>query len=464
MSQDPLIEYLLDRAADPIAHARWAEQARSTGWCSHPVRLSGSTVAVDPKTGEVTGAYRTDEEPDGTLLKACGQRRATACPSCSATYRSDAYQLVAAGLRGGKGVDEEVATHPRVFVTLTAPSFGAVHSQRQRDGAARPCHRGGHCRHGTQLTCERVHEPGDGALGTPLCSDCFDYRATVLWNATATELWRRTTIAARRHLARRLGVPTRQLRHHARLSYLKVVEYQERGVIHIHAVVRLDAPDGRPPSKITGSDLASAVLSAVPAVTAPWPDGASLEDAARWGTQLDVRPIDGPDTADGIVAAYIAKYATKSTDGLGRLDHRLRASDLGALDLPDHLARLVRTAWELGGERPLFELRLRAWAHTLGFRGHWMTKSRNYSTTLGALRAARAQHVAKRNGEQMDPATVVVKDWRFVSRGWANPGDAVIAATAAAHGAEARRHARQDRHDVRDQQEEENHGQAAAHP
>ena len=52
------------------------------------------------------------------------------------------------------------------------------------------------------------------------------------------------------------------------------------------------------------------------------------------------------------------------------------------------MAELVRAAWELGGRPELEGLRLRAWAHMLGFGGHWSTKSRRYSTTLRALRRA----------------------------------------------------------------------------
>jgi integrase len=51
---------------------------------------------------------------------------------------------------------------------------------------------------------------------------------------------------------------------------------------------------------------------------------------------------------------------------------------------------MIRTAWSLGARPELADLRLRAWAHMLGFRGHFSTKSRRYSTTLGALRDARA--------------------------------------------------------------------------
>jgi len=48
------------------------------------------------------------------VFKACGNRRKTRCPACSDVYRNDARHLVMAGLAGGKGVPESVATHPMV--------------------------------------------------------------------------------------------------------------------------------------------------------------------------------------------------------------------------------------------------------------------------------------------------------------------------------------------------------------
>jgi hypothetical protein len=67
--------------------------------------------------------------PDGVIYKPCGNRRESVCPSCSQLYKRDAYQIVRAGLVGGKGVPERVAHHPAVFPTLTAPSFGTVHTR-----------------------------------------------------------------------------------------------------------------------------------------------------------------------------------------------------------------------------------------------------------------------------------------------------------------------------------------------
>ena len=97
---------------------------------------------------------------------------------------------------------------------------------------------------------------------------------------------------------------------------------------------------------------------------------------------------------------YVAKYATKATEALGvTLDHRIGDLDLEDLDVPAHVAELVRACWELGGRPTLVRLRLRKWAHMLGFGGHFSTKSRRYSTTLTALRRARAAYAVRRRGQ-----------------------------------------------------------------
>lgn len=455
---DGALDTLLARAADPAGYQRWHEQARSTGFCSHPVRLRGASTTVDARTGQVLVDYRTAGEPDGTLLVACRNRRATRCPSCADTYRQDSFHLIAAGLRGGKGIPDTVAAHPRVFLTLTAPSFGPVHTQRDTD----VCHRRrstDRCPHGIRRGCWRRHRDGDPLLGQPLCALCFDYDRAVLWNAVAPELWRRTTIAIRRQIAGLGGVPVRQLNEHARLRFTKVIEYQARGVIHIHAVLRLDGPD---PDSVTTAGprwtpelLEQATRRAAARVSAPLPARAQAsEERARWGEQVDVRPIPADDQGDldrdpqrqvRTVAAYIAKYATKSTDPLGALDRRLLTGDqIDTLDIDEHRRELVDTAWQLGGQTHLAGLKLRRWAHTLGYRGHWATRSRRYSTTLTALRETRrcwrstaatgmvtevgTGHVA--DNTAVIGVSVVRADWCYVGSGYRTPGDAWLARTA----------------------------------
>jgi hypothetical protein len=177
--------------------------------------------------------WSTHDEPDGVLRKACGNRREAVCGPCAERYRQDAYQLIAAGLRGGKGVPDTVAEHPAVFFTLTAPSFGAVHRQSHgADGQPLRCRARRDapvCPHGVHLTCGAVHEDGDPCLGEPLCPACFDYDAAVTWNHTLGTLWRYTTIYLPRALARLAGMTQKQLRLQVRLAYAKVAEYSVAG-------------------------------------------------------------------------------------------------------------------------------------------------------------------------------------------------------------------------------------------
>ncbi len=453
---DGALGSLLARASDPVAYQRWHDQARSTGFCSHPVRLRGASTTIDSQTGQVLADYQTATEPDGTLLVACRNRRATRCPSCAETYRQDSFHLIAAGLRGGKGIPDTVAAHPRVFLTLTAPSFGPVHSQREGELCQRR-RSSDRCQHGIRRGCWRRHRDSDPLLGQPLCPLCFDYDRAVLWNAVAPELWRRTTIAIRRQLAVLGGVGVRQLNEHVRLRFTKVIEYQARGAVHVHAVLRLDGadPDGVAAAhpRWTAALLEQAIRRAAAQVSTPLPlRAAASEGRARWGEQLDVRPLPTGIQADAngdanrqvrTVAAYIAKYATKSTDPLGALDRRLQSGDqIDALDVDEHHRELVDTAWQLGGQPHLTELKLRRWAHTLGYRGHWATRSRRYSTTMRALRDSRRRW----RGE---PATlgrvadsVVLNAWRYVGSGYPTRGDEWLAHTAQQQQLAARRERR----------------------
>jgi hypothetical protein len=115
-----LLPGVLGEVVDRAGHgyARWAELVAQAGYCHHPIRLAGRVEHADRSTGEVRTVYDSEQEPDGVLLKACGTRRESRCPSCAATYRADAYQLLAAGLKGGKGVPATISRHPRLFVTF----------------------------------------------------------------------------------------------------------------------------------------------------------------------------------------------------------------------------------------------------------------------------------------------------------------------------------------------------------
>jgi hypothetical protein len=65
----------------------------------------------------------------------------------------------------------------------------------------------------------------------------------------------------------------------------------------------------------------------------------------------------------------------------------------------------------------------------LGFRGHFVTKSRRYSTTLGELRAARANYRAQQDEPPNDAdSTEVLSVWQYIGSGYLNPGDVLLAA------------------------------------
>jgi hypothetical protein len=389
------------------------------GLCANPVRLRGLTL--DRATGELR---------ESDLLVPCKDRRASVCPSCSRLYAKDAWHLVAAGIRGGKGVDAGVAEHPQLFVTLTAPSLGPVHARVISGASVKPCRprRAEICAHGRSLGCAERHDEGSIALGEPLCIECFDYPGAVLWNAHVSRLWVRTSLLLYRAVAAAGKTSESQTRAALRLSYVKVVEFQRRGLVHLHVVLRADGaggPDDAPPGWLDAEVLDVAVRQAAASahVAVPRTAGTTL-GRARWGPQIDVRHLAGDATERSAIAAYVAKYATKTVDEAGCLAHRVRsAAQLERLVVPPHLGTLVRTAWALGSRRRLRHLALRQHAHTLGYGGQFSSKSRRYSTTFAALRQARAAF-ARGDGE----ADIDFDgEWHFGGRGYAHPDAAGLA-------------------------------------
>nr|WP_324606009.1 replication initiator [Streptomyces sp. NRRL F-3218] len=288
---------------------RLTEQLRRTGGCSQPIHLTGATKTIDRTTGTLLHHYSTDTEPGGRLRIACGNRRASRCPACAWTYAGDTYHLIRAGLTGDpdKGTPTTIRDHPRVFATLTAPSFGPVHN-----------------RPGTRLCrCGVRHAEDAPELGTPLDPETYDYAGAVLWNNHASDLWRYFTIYLRREIAKRAGLTQKAAREQSKVSFGKVAEYQKRGAVHFHAVIRFDGPEGpdtRPPAWATLDLLDDAIRAAAArvAVDVPANPEAGITDGwtLRWGTQLDVQPIgafgNGEDLTEQAVASYVAKSPTRN--------------------------------------------------------------------------------------------------------------------------------------------------------
>ena len=178
-----------------------------------------------------------------------------------------------------------------------------------------------------------------------------------------------------------------------------------------------------------------------------------------------------------MVAANIAKSATKAADDFGLAPHRIEpGGDLAALRVSAHVRRLLATAIKIGsaaaGTVQLLGddadalgdddtdnaaviaaaktwLPVVRWLHMLAFRGHFATKSRRYSTTLGRLRAERRtwrrRHDPNRwpagtddDDDLAETTLVIVRQWTFDGAGWLTHGDAALAASAAARAREHR--------------------------
>jgi hypothetical protein len=203
----------------------WLAQAARLKGCTRPVRLKG-TVTTKDSAGTVLSVFNTDDLPDQVLYKPCGTRFASLCKPCSDTYKWDTYQLIRAGLSGGKGVPDTAVRHPAVFPTFTAPSFGPVHSRvlDVGSGKAKPCRPRRDkpiCPHGRPMFCPHSHRDNDPRIGQPLCLDCYDHDHQVVWNHYVPKLWDRTIVRLRRLVTYELGDELAAI---TRLSFVKIAE------------------------------------------------------------------------------------------------------------------------------------------------------------------------------------------------------------------------------------------------
>jgi hypothetical protein len=236
------------------------------------------------------------------------------------------------------------------------------------------------------------------------------------------------------------------------------VEFQARGAVHVHAPIRLDGPDGAdgPATTLalTTADLEAAIVAAAGRV---WLDSEPLRDGTvlrlRWGRQVDTRTIvdiadrDSDRQARVVhpeqVAAYLAKYLTKTTDEFG-LPARVRSAfHARAAGASPHAVRLIEEAQRLSRENDAYA-RLGEYLATLGYRGHPITKSRCYSVTFGQIRRARQVFRSRPAGlepgadirevldEDVPEGFEVVSSFEYVGRGYLGLAEAAAAVRSAA--------------------------------
>jgi hypothetical protein len=239
--------------------------------CSRPIRLSS-----------------------GVFVR-CGSRIKSRCPSCAELYRGDWARIARSGI-----FDGPVADFRFYLLTLTAPSFGQVHRVPR---SVEVVHRCG---------CGDLHTAADASLrGVPLNAATYDYLGQVAWNRDSGVLWDRT----RKRLRDRWDS----------LEYFLVREWQDRGVLHLHLLVRIARVEAPTATQLRDDARTASAFSRI--------DGSHIE----WGAQADCKPF----RADGDGARtvwYLSKalnYVMKDTalQGLDRTSHSW-----------EHLARLEAAA------------------------------------------------------------------------------------------------------------------------
>ena len=277
------------------------------------------------------------------------------------------------------------------------------------------------------------------------------------------KLWTRTVDAVKREL-RRLsrahgGTP-------ARLRYAKVAEFQARGAVHLHALVRLDGDDPADPTAVlppppwaTVELLNAAAGRRRPrrprsahrrtstGRTAGWCSGASTS------RPLPVRRgLPGAEVTEQHVAGYLAKYATKATEPAGHLSTRLTDSTVrllrrpGPAHRPAHRRRLGPSA-DRTPERPGpgsgRGLTCSASAATSPPRAAPTRPPSAHSAPPARPRCAArtppppTTRPSSTPDDDEDPV-LVVGSWTYAGTGWRTTADAALA-LAAADAARSRR-------------------------
>ena len=368
------------------------------GACENPVRLNRRTT--NTTSGEVSNAE---------LLKRCGNRRESQCPSCAALYRGDAIAIIRSGLYGTDGKQR-----PATWVTLTAPGaavFGATHSQRRQDGRIRPCKCGAH------------HLDGDTAIGTPLDPTAYRYDLAADFNAHASRL----TSVTFQKLGRLLG---------RKLRVVRVVEFQARGLVHVHALVLGPITQRSLEVAIRGGKNLRTGRTIPAAISAGW----------SWGPECKADVITaGSGHKLGAYMTKVVRYAVKSAGDDLRCGHghgnRMAAagehSATCAHPLPDcrsgdpfmHRRYFVAPAAgpaALAVEDVPYKSRTsrqacrkhqnarRGW----GFRGHVLSASRSWGMTFTE---ARARRLGYNTGTAEHPDYLLV-EWEVIGRGYGPNG------------------------------------------
>jgi len=321
-----------------------------------------SRTVIDSTTGEIS---------QQSIERRCGTRLHSECEHCSTIYKREATKVLQSGV-----IDESGNPLLITMLTLTAPSskrFGKTHTRiKTTSGKYRPCY------------CGEWHDEASRLLGLPIDPDTYDYTAAAEFNRNATRLFAVTLQKLNRVLGRSRG---------NNLRVARVVEYQRRGLVHIHALVV-----GR-----ISQDMLNLVVRGGVNPRTGYKVKAASSNGWQWGPKCDasVRPAVQAAAYVRKVVSYAVKDTVSSAGGVGV--HASRMSEAGAVArkcecFANHCAygrRVVRMGNEylyIKNPSSLICRRRRSGRKNWGFTGHVLSKTRNWPMTFGQLREARRQY------------------------------------------------------------------------
>jgi len=319
-----------------------------------------------------------------TFEKRCGTRRKDLCEPCSVIWKDDAYFAL---MTGAKGYQGEIT-----FITLTAPgwkTFGKAHTANHTNKKSGRC------------ACREYHEANDILIGLPLDRDSFNHRKVIEFNHLAPRL----TAITLQKIWRLLATETQTSVKNVKRPTARVMEWQDRGLLHVHIVVLGKIPANIVKVAVNGRNPQDKKRRVTP----------SIHNGIRWGNQVDVKYANAKNS-DEIkkLSGYVTKvigYAVK--DVTRGVTSAVPAHNAHRQTLRSHTNEVIKcssspfecAAADLG-ENPselLIAARRRTnlcrkhyrGKHQLGFTGNVLSLNRKWGTTLGAAKKARQAFAEK---------------------------------------------------------------------
>ena len=324
----------------------------------------------------------TGEYDQSSFEKRCGARRKDRCAPCSQVWQDDAYFALINGAKNHKG--------PVTFLTFTAPgskTFGKSHTAQYQNRASERC------------ACRGYHKPEDLIVGLPIYKkggEPFAFKKVVEFNNLAPRLTSVTLQKIWRLMATDLGKDMKEVR----MPYARVMEWQERGLLHTHIIILGHIPTYIVEKAINGAHPTLNRRRVIPAT----------HKGYRWGENYKVQHINSADESQTKkLSGYVTKLVSYALKDVAKSDSgnstpkeiyrsQLRRQTNSVIQCEKLLSECCLSkaytknlAYKLGkSAKGNYCVRHRRGHHQIGFTGNVISINRKWGYSLQSGRKARA--------------------------------------------------------------------------